>query len=145
MVERICREDILIVNRHGDAASGNLLLRQFDSENLVIGERKFLYDNHIAVSVHERLGLFQHHFRLQLDYLTVGSLMHLLVGELDAQFVNVEANIGTVIHREIEEEVVTDRIDVVQAHLELMLLGADIAVLRRRVPYFADKAIHILG
>lgn len=53
MVKGIGRQNILIVYGHGDVASGNLLLRQFDCKHLVVGEREFFDNDHIAVAMQE--------------------------------------------------------------------------------------------
>lgn len=82
---------------------------------------------------------FQYNFRSQLYYLAVGGLMHLFVGKLYPQFVDVESDIGMVVNREVNEKVFSHSIDVVQPHLHLMLLGSDITAFGRRVPHLRAK------
>ena len=144
MVKRIGRENILIINVQAKSSTANLLLRQLNGQHFVIGEGHLLQDYNITIAILERCGVFKCHGRCKLDNLGVRCLGLFLVSELETHFVNVELDIGTVLDGEVQEELVADRIDVVQTNDHPVHFRADIPDSCRRVPYLTGIAGHIL-
>ena len=62
----------------------------------------------------ETLPVIENQGKRQLNALVVGCFLDLLIRQLHTQLVDVEADIGLVIYREVQEEILTNGIDVVQ-------------------------------
>ena len=73
----------------------------------------------------------------------VGCLGQLLVSEFYPYLIDVETDIGLVLDGEVNEKIITDRIDVVQSHRHAVFPASHVAVFGRRVPYTPRKRRHI--
>ena len=122
-----------------------MLFRHFDSQQLVVREGHLLDDKHIPVAMSECLSRFQYHRRSKLDSLGVGGLGEFLVNELYPDLIDVETDVRLVLYGKVYEEVVPDRVYVVQAHHHTVCLGGHIPDSRRRVPDPSGKACHLGG
>ena len=79
----------------------------------------------------ERLAMFQYQGWRQFDGLCVGWFGELLVRQLYPYLVDVEPDVRLVFYGEVYEEVVTDSIDIIQAHHHTVRFGSDVAEFRR--------------
>lgn len=130
-VEGIGMKDVLILDTKIDGTAADLLLAHLYGEDLVVGERHFLDNNDIPVAVKERPRLVKDELGCQVDGLRVCCLSRLLVRQLHPQLVNIKFDVRAVVYREVEEEVVSDTIHVIQSHRHAVFLRGGITVTGR--------------
>ena len=92
----------------------------------------------------ERAGILQYHGGRDLDALAVRGPGLALVLDLHADLVDVEADVRPVLDAEINEEVLTGAVDIVQPDVHVMLPGTDVPVFGRGVPDPPGEPGHLL-
>ena len=114
---------VLIIHVDGDCTTANLLFGKFQAQHLVVWKGHLLQYDNVAVVLLEADTAVQQESRLQLYGLDIGSLLLFLILQLYTQLVYIKRKICLVLDREVNEEIFSYDIDIVQAHRELVLLG----------------------
>ena len=115
-------QNILVVNIERDDTSRNLFLRNLQLQHFLFREGELVQYQHIAVCLLKTLGTAQTINWCQFYRLRVGGLQFLLVREFDAYLTDVILDFCGIVERVIDEEIITDAVDVVHSCLDTMLV-----------------------
>ena len=116
-------KDVTVVDVEVADTAAYLVLGDFKTQLLLFGEGELLEDDDIAVGLGEVVGMVDHVHRGELDGLRVRRLQFLLVHQFQTDLGNVVLDVAPVLQREVDEEVVTDGVDVVHLRTDAILFA----------------------
>ena len=136
-------EDVTVVDVEIADAAAYLVLGDFKTQLLLFGEGELLEDDDIAVGFGEVVGMVDHVHRGELDGLRVRGLELLFVHQLQADLGDVVLDVALVLQGKVDEEVVTNGVDVVHLSTDAILLAVHTEALAAAREYGPAETGHV--
>src|SRR4051812_27027797 len=101
----ICVKDVGVGDLQRNDPAGKLLFADLDMQELIAGKSELLKDENIAVMLFEKWRIKQRKLRLDLNRLNITGFGHFLIIDLEAQFIDVIAQVRFVFVTNIQEDI----------------------------------------